>query len=277
MLPDGWLAGLLSGWPTASVTIGVTNPHTTVALHGLDRRVYPLASVTKVLVAMACWVALEEETLDLDEPAGPMGSTVRHLLAHASGLAPDDNRALAPPGTRRIYSNAGFEVLGDHLETKSGLSVATYLHEAVLGPLGCTDTGLVGSPAHGATATVQDLLRVGRELLAPTLVHASTWRTATSAQFPQLTGTLPGFGHHDPNPWGLGVEVRGDKQPHWTGRANSGVTFGHFGRSGAFLWVDPVAGLGVVGLCDLAFGPWAATAWPRLADEILTQHKELPR
>ncbi len=271
MLQEGWLDDHLRTWPATTVAVGATDAAGTLAVSGPTDRVLPLASVTKLLVSMACWVALEEETLHLDEPAGPPGSTVRHLLAHASGLAPDDARVLAAPGTRRIYSNAGFEVLAAHLEAASGLTVATYLTEAVLDPLGCRDLRLEGSPAHAGRGTVHDLLTIGRELLAPRLVHHSTWRAATAPQFPDLAGVLPGFGHHDPNPWGLGVEVRGEKTPHWTGRRNSPATFGHFGRSGSFLWVDPVAGLAVAGLGDLPFGPWAAIAWPQLSDAVLAE------
>ncbi len=271
MVQEGWLAGHVRGWPVATVAVGVTDAAATVAVTGPTDRVLPLASVTKLLVAMACWVALEEETLRLDESAGPPGSTIRHLLAHASGLAPDEARVLAAPGTRRIYSNAGFEVLGAHLEAASGLTVATYLAEAVFEPLRCRHSTLEGSPAHAGRGTLDDLLAIGRELLAPRLVHHSTWLAATRPQFPDLAGVLPGFGYQNPNPWGLGVEVRGRKMPHWTGRRNSAATFGHFGRSGAFLWVDPVAGLAVAGLGDLPFGLWAATAWPQLSDAVLAE------
>ena len=62
--------------------------------------------LTKLLTGLATLVAVEEGTVDLDEPAGPPGSTLRHLLAHASGLPPDDGPPLMAPGRRRIYSNA---------------------------------------------------------------------------------------------------------------------------------------------------------------------------
>ena len=107
--------------------------------------------------------------MGLDEPAGPPGATVRHLLAHASGLGPD-GAVLAPPATRRIYSNAGYEVLADVVAGAAGLPFATYLGEAVLGPVGLAGTTLEGSPAAGAVGPVADLLRLGRELLAPTAV-----------------------------------------------------------------------------------------------------------
>ena len=83
---------------------------------------------------------------------------------------------------------------------------------------------------------------------------------------------LPGFGAQDPNDWGLGFEIRGTKSPHWTGTHNSPRTFGHFGQSGTMLWIDPEAELGLVALSNRDFGPWAAEAWPVLADAVLAAH-----
>ena len=92
---------------------------------------------------------------------------------------------------------------------------------------------------------------------------------ATRTAFPGLSGVLPGFGHQDPNDWGLGFEIRDEKKPHWTGSRNSPGTFGHFGRSGSFLWVDHEAALACACLSDREFGPWAASAWPTLSDDVL--------
>ena len=102
-------------------------------------------------------------------------------------------------------------------------------------------------------------------------MSAATWREATSVQFPGLAGVLPGFGPFDPCDWGLGVEVRGRKHPHWTGTTNSPATFGHFGQTGSFLWVDPVAGVLCAGLADRLFGVWSSRAWPALADAVLAE------
>ncbi len=89
---------------------------------------------------------------------------------------------------------------------------------------------------------------------------------------------LPGFGRTERNDWGLGFELRDGKSPHWTGERNSPRTFGHFGRSGTFLWVDPEAGLALACLTDLGFGDWAKEEWPRLADAVLAeQASTLPR
>jgi CubicO group peptidase (beta-lactamase class C family) len=115
-------------------------------------------------------------------------------------------------------------------------------------------------------------MALGRELLSPTLISAETLATATAVTFPNLAGVLPGFGRQDPNDWGLGFELRDHKAPHWTGTTNSPQTFGHFGRSGSFLWVDPVAGLSCGSLSDRDFGPWAAEAWPALSDAMIANY-----
>jgi CubicO group peptidase (beta-lactamase class C family) len=243
--------------------VGVTGP--------VDRSL-PWASVTKPVTALAALVAVEEGTLSLDEPAGPPGSTLRHLLAHASGLGPEPGAPLAPPGTSRIYSNAGYMIVADLIARRSGLSFARYVTEGVLDPLGMEDTVLsdgAGGAAAGLAGPLTDLVALAREWSTPALVSDETHRAAATAQFPGLAGVLPGFGRFDPCDWGLGVEIRGHKQPHWTGTTNGPDTFGHFGQSGAFLWVDPAVGVACAGLGDRPFGPWATRAWPALADEVV--------
>ena len=129
-----------------------------------------------------------------------------------------------------------------------------------------------GSAANGASGPLRDLSRLAMELLRPTLVHQTTLAAATRTAFPGLAGVLPGFGHHSPNDWGLGFELRDRKAPHWTGTANSSRTFGHFGRAGGFLWVDPDAVLACASLSDRDFDRWAVTAWPALSDAVLAEH-----
>lgn len=267
------LSVLVSEWPVEWAAVGVTGAGAALGAGGDRDRRTRIASVSKLLVGVAALVALEEETLSLDEPAGPSGSTVRHLLAHASGLAFDSQRMLAVPGRRRIYSNTGIEVFCAHLEQRSGMSFARYLRMGVLDPLGMRDTDLEGSPAHGVVSSVADLMTFARELLRPTLVATETMAEATRPQFPDLPGVLPGVGSFDPNPWGLTFEIRDDKKPHWTGRANSGRTFGHFGGSGSFLWVDPVADMAAVSLSGREFDRWAMVAWPEFSDQILARYR----
>jgi CubicO group peptidase (beta-lactamase class C family) len=258
-------------WPAETVAVGVTRADEEVGALGPRGHVFGWASVTKLLTAYACLVAAEEGAVDLDEAAGPPGSTVRHLLAHASGLAFESGGApIAKPGTRRIYSNAGFETLARHLAGRTEMPFARYVREAVLLPLGLR-AKLEGSPASGASGCLDDLLAFARELLAPRLLAVETLAEAASVQFAGLGGVLPGVGRFEPNDWGLGFELRDGKVPHWTGTRNSPRTFGHFGGSGTFLWVDPQAGLACACLTDLDFGDWALEAWPRLSDSVLEE------
>ena len=258
-------------WPaTAAVT--VTDAGRTLATTG-PGDAFPWASVTKLVTALTVLTSVERGEVPLDEPAGPPGSTLRHLLAHASGLAPDGDTVLAPPGKRRIYSNRGIEVAAQLVADRTGTEFAGLLRDRVLDPLGMSGTVLTGSPAHGARGPVRDLAVLGRELLAPTLMPALT-AEAVRPVFPGLAGVLPGFGRQDPNDWGLGFEIRDGKSPHWTGIRNSAATFGHFGQSGSFLWVDPAAGLACAALADRPFGEWAVQAWPKLSDAVLAEYRQ---
>ncbi|MEW2633274.1 serine hydrolase domain-containing protein [Streptomyces sp. NPDC048389] len=263
---------MIENWPVPTAAAAVVRADGTVAgSHGPTDHRFPLASVTKPLAAYAALVAYEEGAIELDEPAGPEGSTVRHLLAHTSGLAFDEHRATAAPGTRRLYSNAGFEVLGDHIAKATDIPFAEYLHQAVLEPLGMTATVLDGSPAKDGVSTVADLVRFAAEVQAPRLLDARTVLEAMSVVHPGLSGVLPGYGNRKPNDWGLGFEIRDAKSPHWTGASSSPRTFGHFGQSGTFLWIDPDARAACVALTDRDFGPWAIEAWPRFTDAVLAE------
>ena len=241
--------------------------------YGDTRRRFPLASVTKPLVARAAQVAIEEGAVELDTEAGPPGSTVRHLLAHTVGRDDDsegDRRAGHPPHLLQL------RVRGARRGDRAGdvIAFATYLAEAVLEPLGMTDTVLDGgteAAGYGGTSTVEDLVSFAGDLLVPAPVSEQMHAEATTVQFPGLYGVLPGFGVQRPNDWGLGFEIRGGKSPHWTGAANSARTFGHFGQSGTFLWVDPDAELALVVLTDRKFGEWAHSVMPALSDEVLRE------
>lgn len=266
------LTDLIDDWPVQNVAVGVTTPEETIAVGGDPTWVTRIASVAKLLVGLSALVALEEETIRLDEPAGPQGSTVEHLLAHASGLAFDSDRMLSVPGRRRIYSNTGIEVFTSHLEQRAGMGFEEYLRAGILEPLGMPSTELRGSPAHGVFSNVEDLLVFARELLQPTLVAPATLADATRPHFPDLAGVLPGVGSFDPNPWGLTFEIRAEKSPHWTGEGNTPSTFGHFGGAGTFLWVDPEARLATVALTDREFDKWALQVWPEFSDAVLDRY-----
>ncbi|HEY7195718.1 MAG TPA: serine hydrolase domain-containing protein [Gaiellaceae bacterium] len=260
---------VIDTWGADHAAAAVVGPDGVRAVHGPEDWTFRWASVTKLVTASAALVAAEEGIVELDEPAGPEGSTVRHLLAHASGLPFDGPEPIARPGERRIYSNTGFEALAAFIEERAEMPFAEYAAAAILEPLGMTSTELRGSPAAGLRGPLADLLRFARELLAPGFVAPETFAEATTIVFPGLIGVLPGIGRQEPMDWGLGFELRDAKAPHWTGSRNSPRTFGHFGGAGTFLWVDPDAGVALACLTDRAFDDWALEAWPALSDAVL--------
>jgi CubicO group peptidase (beta-lactamase class C family) len=255
----------VDGWPCENVAVAVTGA--VEASRGDVERRFPWASVSKLATSVAVLVAAEEGIVDLDEPAGPPGSTLRHLLAHASGLPFDEGAPIGRPGTRRIYSNYGFEVAAARVEERAEMPFTEYFASVWEG----TGATLAGSAGSGVEGTLADLVVLARELQQPSRIAEETLEEACTVQFPGLVGVVPGFGRQEPNDWGLGFELRDGKSPHWTGARNSPRTYGHFGRSGTFLWVDPDAGIALACLTDLPFGDWAADAWPRLADAVLSE------
>jgi CubicO group peptidase (beta-lactamase class C family) len=253
---------------------------------------FAVASVTKLLTSLAALAAVETGHLGLDDPASlaglpvdgaekATGVTVRHLLAHASGLpaglAGHPGGRLRPPGQRRIYSNLGFRALADAVADAVGTTFAGWLDGAVLDPLGLGATRLAdrnsveADPAAGAVSTLSDLVRLARCLLdrgAP-VIGSELFAEATSVQFPGLAGIVPGVGRYDPNDWGLGFELHDRKRPHWMGDRRSPAAFGHFGGSGCFVWVDPAAGVAAAAVTDRSVDDgWIMDVWPAWSDRL---------
>jgi CubicO group peptidase (beta-lactamase class C family) len=258
----------IDAWGARTAAAGVVRAAGETRVHGPRDADLRWASITKLLTGIAVLVAVEEGTVDLDEPAGPEGSTLRHLLAHASGLGPDEGPPLMAPERRRIYSNFGIELAAARVAERAGMAFDAYLRASVLEPLGLRGA-LRGSAAWGYSGPLDDLLALARELLAPSLVARETLDEATRVQFPGLSGVLPSWGRMEPNDWGLAFELRDDKSPHWTSAHNSPRTFGHFGAAGTFLWVDPELGAACAVLTDKEFGDWAIDAWPAFSDAVV--------
>ncbi len=111
-------------------------------------------------------------------------------------------------------------------------------------------------PWVGLTTTAEGMLRLALAYIdeaagGPGLLRPETLAEATRNQ----TGTLAGgFSTKDPFlgllpsnpidwspcPWGLGVELLGEKTPHWAPRQASPTSFGHLGSTGTVVWADPV-------------------------------------
>lgn len=256
------------GFEAAAIVLG---PEGVRASAGDLERVRPLRSVSKTLTGLACAVALERGAVALGDPVGPEGSTLRHVLCHASGLFYESDRVLQKPGTRRHYSNRGIDVAALHVAHAVGRDFEDWVADEVAGPLGMDRLTWDGPPSVGAFAPLTDLALLALELLRPTLLGPGAFAQMTTPQLPELVGIMPGFGKQDPNPFGLGFEVRGTKSPHWTGTANSPETFGHFGMLGTALWVDPIADLAVVVGTDHEFCDAHRALLPRLSDDVLAR------
>jgi CubicO group peptidase (beta-lactamase class C family) len=240
----------IDDWGAELAAAGVVRADAVVDTHG--PRDVPLhwASVTKLLTGLAALVAVEEGAVELDE-------RLRRLLSHAGER-------------RRQYTNEAFDEAAEIVAAGAEMPFADYLRESVVEPLGLRGS-LRGSPASEYVGPLDDLLALGRELLAPTLIAQETLDEATTVQFPGLAGVLPSWGRHDPNDWGLAFELRDHKSPHWTSAHNSPRTFGHFGRSGTFLWVDPELDAACGVLTNKDFGDWAIEAWPRFNDAVVAE------
>jgi CubicO group peptidase (beta-lactamase class C family) len=271
----------VDGWEPTTVAVGVTDAAATLASHGPTDEVLWFASVTKPLTAYGVLLAVQHGELSLDEPVdvafGPKGVTVRHLLAHAGGLPRERGGPMTEIERRRSYSDWAYELLGDLVAARVGIPFEEHLDVEVCRPLGMAHTHLGGPAGHGAHGTLADLLRFARELLAPTLLEPELLTEATTVAFPGLDGVVPGFGRFTPNDWGLGFELkssRGSKgggdsaTDHWLGTRLSERTFGHFGLSGSFLWVDPERGVAAAELADRQFGDWARDAWGPFNDRL---------
>jgi CubicO group peptidase (beta-lactamase class C family) len=175
-------------WPGA--VLGVTDAHRSVLVEAAGCRTYTsprrtraddifdLASLSKVVgtttaVMRLCdtgMLSLDRRVVDI-LPAFALDSrdaalrelrgavTVRHLLAHASGLPAyvpfhrdsaeeNDQTELvvrtgltSAPGSREVYSDVGMMVLGLLIEKLSGSTLDRLLSETVFAPLGMADTG----------------------------------------------------------------------------------------------------------------------------------------
>lgn len=159
---------------------------------------WDLASLTKVVATTSCILLLADDgavglddrvQLYLPEVSGQGRElmTIRHLLAHTSGLpaeikfwqqgapAPELRRQVhtAPlesrPGSRARYSDVGFMLLGDIVEVVSGLTLDQVVEDKVTGPLGMRATGFNPGPQAGAGAGATEIGPDGRALVG--VVH----------------------------------------------------------------------------------------------------------
>jgi CubicO group peptidase (beta-lactamase class C family) len=262
---------LIENWPVDQASVAIIDRRGEIHLYGDESREHRLASVTKVVTAWTTLIACEEGTVSLDDEVGREGCTLRHLLAHAGGYPFEGDAPVGAVGAKRVYSNTGYELAAAHLATTSGIEFWEYAQAAVFEPLGIVAAPQDGSAAKDARLDIVGLSLFLAEMRRPRLIARDTFVDAVTPQFGGLEGIVPGVGRFDPCPWGLGPEIRGGKSPHWTSPRNSDVTYGHFGGSGTFVWVDPIADVACAVLTDREFDEWALSYWPEFSSAVLDE------
>lgn len=180
-----------------------------------------------------------------------------------------------PPRTRVVYSNVGYGLLALVVERATQGRFLNALRELVLGPLAMeaylgdepprepikladvrsrhvgTDIEpynssyylRLGLPWSGLVTTPQGALNLVKAFAGqPSNFLSDALRyEAIQNQTDHLPGGYGGRFDYPRAPWGLGVDLRGDKKPHWTPSNASPRTFGHAGASGCIAWHDPEA------------------------------------
>jgi beta-lactamase class C len=313
---------------------------------------FPLASVTKPIVAATALTLVEAGRFALDEPVARFvpefvdrdqladeedalaevrpSVTVRQLLSHTTGLPEDlprgwlrlsdkpdlseliDAMARLPlqtaPGAELRYSNAGYGLLSRVIERVTGEDIWAVATNNVLQPLGLADIVARPTPAldsriahladtshpgadtdsynsaywrglaipwGGLYGSVADIVRFagsylpgGTPILSPPAV-----RLMTTDQAGGVPGGVGSMRVRWPiASWGLGWEVKGAKQRHWTGELTSARTFCHFGAAGTLVWADPDrdVALAVFGnRTTYHLWPFVPARWARLSNAVI--------
>ncbi len=209
---------------------------------------------------------VREGAVELDEPAGRPAPRSGTSSRTPPGWRSTNTASRPHPGTR-LYSNAGFEVLGDHVAKATDIRFFEYVRQALLEPLGMDSTSLDGSPAKDGVSTVADLVRFAAEVQAPRLLDP---RTVGGDD-----GAVPGHKGRAarvraPEPQRLGARLRdpGLQIAALDGWFVLAPDVRSLRAVGTFLWIDPDAGAACVALTDRAFGPWAAEAWTPFTDAV---------
>ncbi|MGC8723878.1 MAG: serine hydrolase domain-containing protein [Acidobacteriota bacterium] len=206
--------------------------------------VFYIGSLSKALTAAGAMVLVERGQLDLEAPASRYlknlpeswrSITVALFMAHQSGI-PQLNRKLPTfeamlrsadsmplafrPGTKQVYNNFNYAVVGKIIEAVSGMSYLDFMHREVFGPLHMDHTGygiatadeatsyrmaggrpvpivhrlkgMYGIPSGHLQSTVADLLSFYEGIQPGGLLSPSAFRTMTTRVDPAFSGT-PGW------------------------------------------------------------------------------------
>ncbi|MBV9572708.1 MAG: DUF1343 domain-containing protein [Acidobacteriales bacterium] len=255
--------------------------------------IFDLASLTKVLATTTAVMQLMERgEVRLNDPIakylpefannGKEDITVRQLLAHHSGLPEDlslsqpwqgrevgfrmayEMRPVFPPGSRFLYSDVNFIMLGALVERVSGRPLEAYCDQNIFAPLDMTHTrflppadwqreiapteydddgkmlrGVVHDPTArrmggvaghaGLFSTADDMAKFAQAVLqGSAILSSAAIQKMTTPQQPPTSETLRGLGWDIDSPFSTN---RGELLPVGS--------FGHTGFTGTSLWIDP--------------------------------------
>jgi uncharacterized protein YbbC (DUF1343 family) len=287
--------------------------------------VFDMASLTKpIATATSVMMLIEQGKIGLQQPVakylpefgqnGKREITVFQLLTHQGGLIPDNALAdyddgpekawericaLKPyvaPGSKFVYTDVGYIVLGELIRRVSGKSVHEFSRAHVFGPLGMSETGylpdealrkraaptekrggkwmlgevhdprayrLEGVAGHaGLFSTAEDLAIYAQMMLGRG--HYGTVRVLEERTVAEMTRAFPVSSGRR----GLGWDMRTGYSSN-RGASFSRRAFGHGGFTGTVLWVDPELELFVIFLSN-RLHPDGKGAVNRLAGRIGT-------
>jgi len=255
--------------------------------------IFDLASLTKVVATTTAIMQLVEQgKIRVNDPVakylpefadnGKGDITIRDLLIHYSGLPPDLDlgqpwegrdtayrmasavKPMYPPGSKFLYSDVNFIVLGALIEKVSGESLEDYCEKHIFLPLRMTHTrflppaswkpkiaptqydqqgkmlrGIVHDPTArrmggvagqaGLFSTADDLSKFAVALLqGSSVLSPLAIEKMTTPQQPPTSDLLRGFGWDIDSPFSSN---RGSLLPVGS--------FGHTGFTGTSLWIDP--------------------------------------
>jgi uncharacterized protein YbbC (DUF1343 family)/CubicO group peptidase (beta-lactamase class C family) len=262
--------------------------------------IFDMASLTKPMVTATCIMKLiEDGKLKLTDPAaqhlpsfGQNGKdtiTIEQLLLHSSGLIADNAQAdyerpvpeiyeridalklVAPPGTRFIYSDVGFIVLGRIVEKLAGHPLDQVARAWIFDPLGMKDTGftpgthlaarlaptekegsdpvlrgtvhdpraqrLNGIAGHaGLFSSAEDVYRYASMLLNLGSLNGKTILKPETVRLMTTTRHVPNGGLRTYG-WDADTGFSAPRGHHFP----VGLSFGHTGFTGTSLWIDPTS------------------------------------
>src|SRR5437867_1517808 len=235
--------------------------------------IYDIASLTKVVATTTLAMMLfEEGKLDLNAPIGRV--TIRQLLTHSAGLPAQpppegevEFRLEYEPGTKTLYSDTGFILLGRIIEQIGGAPLDLLAGERIFEPLGMSNTCFNPDPVlvPRIAPTTPDIRGRVHDSAAAALGgvagHAGLFSTARDlAKFCRMMlrggPAIELFTHRTESVPGstraLGWDTRSEERSS-SGHYFSMKTFGHTGFTGTSIWIDPMRELYVVFLTNRVY------------------------